>query len=256
MNIQIASDLHLEFPENRKWLKDNPLLPVGEVLLLAGDIISDKHKKKAKFFYDYIESKFKLIISIMGNHEFYYGQVNYAYPSYNKVIANNHYKLNNQICIFEDIKIISSTLWSYIPKDKEKYLYKIVNDYKLIYKKEYSDKINIMIDETNYFNKISIDFLKEELNKNFNGKIIILTHHLPSFKCIIKDYDDVDNMKYAFASDLDYLVMENKINLWVFGHIHESVDLKIGNTRFVSNPLGYMEENQKNNFKRDFCINV
>jgi len=37
MKIQYCSDLHLEFWDNEFFLKHNPLIPCGEILLLAGD---------------------------------------------------------------------------------------------------------------------------------------------------------------------------------------------------------------------------
>ena len=38
MVVQYASDLHLEFSDNWNYLKQNPIQPVGDILILAGDI--------------------------------------------------------------------------------------------------------------------------------------------------------------------------------------------------------------------------
>ena len=74
MKIQYASDLHLEFDENSSFLKHNPLIPMGEVLVLVlvGDIgyIGDENYSKHPFW-DWVSDNFERCIVIPGNHEFY-----------------------------------------------------------------------------------------------------------------------------------------------------------------------------------------
>ena len=255
MKIQIASDLHLEFSGNRKWMEENPLIPAGDVLLLAGDIVSDKHKKKAKQFYSFIDSNFEKVISTMGNHEFYYGEIDYAYPGYQSQISTCHLKLNNKTIIFNNVKFIVSTLWSYIPEHYFDEIYNLINDYRMIYRKEHSEKINILIEQTNKYHNLSLNFIKSELKKDFDGKIIIMTHHLPSFLCIPEKYRH-NIINCAYATELDDLISANHIDYWVFGHIHESIDISIGNTKLISNPLGYMDENHKYIFDRKLVFEV
>jgi hypothetical protein len=38
MKIQYCSDLHLEFSINRNYILQNPIKPVGDVLILGGDV--------------------------------------------------------------------------------------------------------------------------------------------------------------------------------------------------------------------------
>ena len=73
MRIQYASDLHLEFADNRDLLeRRNGMLPEGDVLVLAGDVsyLGDIKMIRRPFF-DWCAEHFQETFIVPGNHEFY-----------------------------------------------------------------------------------------------------------------------------------------------------------------------------------------
>ena len=66
MKIQYASDLHLEFADNWRYLKENPLQVTGEILVMAGDIgyLGDDNYTKHPFW-DWASENYHQVIACM-----------------------------------------------------------------------------------------------------------------------------------------------------------------------------------------------
>ena len=77
---------------------------------------------------------------------------------------------------------------------------------------------------------------------------IVVTHHAPSAMSIaprFKNFPDTD----FFHSRLENLILDVNPKLWVHGHVHDSFDYELGDTRVVCNPLGYP-------FEKRFFVDV
>ena len=72
MIVQFASDLHLEFADNWRYLKEHPLEKTGDILVLAGDIgyLGDDNYSSHPFW-DIVADQYEQILVVPGNHEFY-----------------------------------------------------------------------------------------------------------------------------------------------------------------------------------------
>jgi len=101
--------------------------------------------------------------------------------------------------------------------------------------------------------------LEKRLAEPFSGKTVVITHMAPSARSIPDHYKD-ELLSAAYASHLDELAQG--ADLWIHGHIHDSVDYSIGNCRVISNPLGYPRSDeqgiaaQNSRFNPNFVVTV
>ena len=72
MRIQYCSDLHMEFQENMRFMNSLPLEPVGDVLVIAGDVgyLVDTTIPHIRFW-KWASENYRHVLMIAGNHEYY-----------------------------------------------------------------------------------------------------------------------------------------------------------------------------------------
>ena len=98
--------------------------------------------------------------------------------------------------------------------------------------------------DTIQLHKESVAWLRGALAKCDRARTIVVTHHAPSARSEAPYHAD-SPLKAAFTSDLDWLVEESGVPLWIHGHTHYNVDYVIASTRVLTNQLGYPDERCK-----------
>ncbi|WP_254093977.1 metallophosphoesterase [Dawidia soli] len=245
MKIQYCSDLHLEFPANKNYLSKHPLEPVGDILLLAGDIVLFTHIETEKTFFDYLSDNFRHVYWLPGNHEYYRSDFNRRTGTFQENIRSNVTLLNNTTIVTRDTRLVFSTLWSQINPAKEHAIKRVMSDFKLITVN--GRKINI--DEYNALHADALRYLQTELTTPATQRTIVITHHRPTFLNYPERYRHSE-LNTAFATELYNLIEISGASHWIFAHTHETPsEITIGETILTTNPLGYIERNEHHSFK-------
>lgn len=242
--IQYASDLHLEFPENKKFFNANPIIPNGDILILAGDImpfaIMDKHQD----FFSFLSDNFQMTYWIPGNHEYYYFDAATKSGTFYEEIRSNVILLNNTVIQHQNTKLIFSTLWSKISPANQWNIERGLSDFHVI---NYNGH-KITTDDYNDLHTDCINFINQELEINDADKTIVVTHHVPTFKKYPKIYKN-STLNEAFAVELFDTIEDSNVDYWIYGHSHYNTkDFKIGNTQMLTNQLGYIQRNENERF--------
>lgn len=254
MRIQYASDLHLEFGENTKWLKDNPLVPSADILVLAGDIgyIGDANYRTHPFW-DWASANFRHVIVAPGNHELYkLYDINELHEGWTLEIRPNVKAYYNSVVhLDEETDLIASTLWAYVPPSEEYLTERCVSDFKRIRNGEY----RLSSPRFNEDHLKCRSFIQNTLAESKASRIIVTTHHVPSFELMSPEFKN-SSINGAFTVELGRFIADSRIDFWIYGHSHRNIDKTIGNTRCVSNQLGYVFQNEHISFRADAFIEV
>jgi predicted phosphohydrolase len=252
MKIQYCSDLHLEFPENKALLKAGSLLPVGDILVLAGDIVPFALMNKHKDFFSYVADNFKFTYWIPGNHEYYHSDITQRSGTFSENIRSNVVLLNNQTVIHNKTRLVFSTLWSRIRPAYQFQIERGMSDFHVI--KDHGHRFSA--DRFNQLHSECLNFVEQEMEQAFDGKTIVVSHHMPTLMNYPPKYKG-DVLNDAFAVELSEMIKQTQPYCWVFGHIHTKVtEFNIGNTKLISNQLGYVSHGEHVHFLTDCVIEV
>ena len=263
IKIQIVSDLHLEFWEEKN--KFNFIKPTAPNLALLGDICCCGSDEDFKIFMRFIMEILPLyekIFMVPGNHEYYHnpnkkvkitdvntveGIEKRISTFFKETNPTKLYLLNNRAIIINQGKqnymIVGTTLWTWIPENMRKKIENNMNDYNFIYEKP-NQKITATYVANTHIKAVKYIQNKIKKAKELNCKVIVFTHHKPY---ISENYGLTEN-SYAYESDLAKLFNKNLV-LWAYGHTHIADNRNINGTLLYSNPKGY--KGQRTNYSAE-----
>jgi hypothetical protein len=253
MKIQYASDLHLEFQANTRYLQNNPIIPVGDIFVLAGDtgyLNDDSYSLHP--FWDWASENFRETLVIPGNHEFYKSEdLGTLKPGCIASIRPNVKCYYNSVISIEDVDFIMTPLWAKISPENAFITERNVSDF---YRIAYNGRpLNAYL--FNQEHKKAVQFIRKSILSS-KSKQVVVTHHVPTALCMAEEFKN-SRINGAFVAELHDFIFDNNINCWIYGHSHRNMpEIDINGTKLLCNQLGYVEHNEYMSFNPKACFEI
>jgi len=231
LKVWVLSDLHFEFGGlNLDFLECDVLVLAGDIHLGGG---------ASDFIKGFLQSKQEAhVVYVLGNHEYYNYNLREVKKYWREYPLKKVHFLENEAIHIKGVRFVGATLWTSMNESNAAVMCCIKNamsDYSLI---GISPGRKLRPEDTVALFEESKAFIVEELNRETEAKTVVVTHHLPTYKSVAKEYED-SSLNPAFVSNLDKVIMKYQPDVWIHGHTHASFDYLMGKTRILCNPAGY-----------------
>ena len=236
LQIQLVSDVHLEFHADggHSFLETLPV--ASDVLVVAGDLSLFRHRSRVREQFTLLCRNRKRVYYVTGNHEYYKAlprEVDSMIETIEKELPILRVLRPGRVEILEGRRILGATLWFRDDPMNAMYAQQL-NDF---------DMIKKFVPWVYEQNTAALEFFEKELQKDD----IVVTHHLPSSQSVHPAYAG-SVLNRFFLCDVENLIRERQPALWMHGHSHSASDYYIDKCRVVCNPLGYPREGSNQTF--------
>jgi len=222
--VLVLSDLHLDHWQQR----GNPLdvsrlveCPNIDVIVVAGDLTDITEVPYALREM----SEFAPVIYVPGNHELYGHDAGEAMDALTDISLPNVHVLIRSTATVKGVRFVGAPLWYTMPAEPHSW-----SDFRHIGGIE--------------------DWLPEQSRgdahffaQNLRQGDVAVSHFLPSPMCVAPRWWGDETNRF-FVHDVTNTIVAACPALWIHGHTHDRIDVLVGATRVVANPVGYPHEHR------------
>ena len=224
----------------------------ADVTVLAGDI--DKGPRVPEWASRTFPGR---VLFVAGNHEFYNGHLQRTARKMREAATDRVQFLDGDEVVISGVRFLGGTCWTdqecllegeppekhdWLREMSRKFVQAAMNDYRRIRTvRGLSEFTRLSASDTAAAARRFKAWLADKLAEPFEGKTVVVTHHAPLGSVAYPSRPKAMPMDFydaAYCNSWPELVAP-PVDLWMWGHTHESVDTTRNGVRLVSNPCGY-----------------
>lgn len=235
MKIISYSDLHLEFGTNLQPSADTG----ADVMILAGDIITFKDFTPLDWF---LHGWNKPVLYVTGNHEYYtHRPMREGDAAFKQWLEDRHPNvtlLQDEAISIGGVHFFGGSMWTDFSGANPLAMaaaQQQMNDYRCIMT---APGRLLRPEDTVPMHAAFVENLLAWFDDDLPGPRVVVTHHAPVVNPNTR-YGNSPLMPAFNSLDMVAIIEQYQPALWVYGHTHECDDHMVGNTRIISNQLGY-----------------